>query len=49
MEIAGNLVPLSEAGRMLCCASTYVYLALRNATNAILLLFLHQYSRIINI
>ena len=45
MEIADNMVPLSEAGRILCCASTYIYLALRNATNAVLLLFLLALTR----
>ena len=45
MEIADNMVPLSETGRILCCAFTYIYLALRNATNAVLLLFLLALTR----
>ena len=45
MEIADNLVPLSDPGRILCCASTYIYLTLRNATNAVLLLFLLALTR----
>ena len=40
MELCDNAVPLSEAGRMLCMVSAYIYLILRNATNAVLLLFL---------
>ena len=40
MEIADNMVPLSGAGYMICTVSAYLYLALRNATNAVLLLFL---------
>ena len=45
MEIADNNVPLSEAGRILCTVFTYIYLALRNATNAVLLLFLLALTR----
>ena len=45
METADNMAPLSEAGRILCCVSTYVYLTLRNATNAVLLLFLLALTR----
>ena len=40
MEIADNAVPLSEAGRVICAVSTYMYLILRNANIAVLLLFL---------
>ncbi len=40
MEIADNAVPLSEAGRVICTVSTYMYLTLRNANIAVLLLFL---------
>ena len=40
MEIADNLVPLSGAGYLLCTVSSYAYLVVRNATNAVLLLFL---------
>ncbi len=40
MEIADNAVPLSEAGRVVCAVSTYMYLTLRNANIAVLLLFL---------
>ena len=45
MEIPGNMAPLSEAGRILCSVSTYVYLALRNCNNAVLLLFLLALTR----
>jgi len=45
MEIADNHVPLSEAGRILCCVSTYIYMILRNANNAVLLLFLLALTR----
>ena len=45
METADNMVPLSEAGRLLCSISTYIYLTLRNATNAVLLLFLLVLTR----
>ena len=45
MEIPDNMAPLSETGRVLCCVSTYAYLLLRNATNAILLLFLLALTR----
>lgn len=45
MEIADNMVPLSEAGRLLCSISTYIYLILRNATNVALLLFLLALTR----
>lgn len=40
MEIADNAVPLSETGRVLCVVSTYMYLTVRSANNAVLLLFL---------
>ena len=45
MEIADNRVPLSETGRILCCMSTYLYMTLRHATNALLLLFLLALTR----
>lgn len=45
MEIANNHAPLSQAGRVLCSVSTYIYLTLRNATNVVLLLFLLALTR----
>ena len=45
IEATSNAVPLSEAGRILCTVSTYAYLALRNANNALLLLFLLALTR----
>ena len=45
MEIADNMAPLSQAGYILCTVSTYIYLILRNATNAVLLLFLLALTR----
>lgn len=45
MEITDNMVPLSGAGHILCAASTYIYLIVRNATNAVLLLFLLELTR----
>lgn len=45
MEIPGNMAPLSEAGRIVCSVSTYVYLTLRNCNNAVLLLFLLALTR----
>ena len=45
MEITGNMAPLSGTGRFICCASTYVYLTLRNTTNVVLLLFLLALTR----
>lgn len=45
MEIADNAAPLSEAGRLGCGVCTYVYLILRNATNAVLLLFLLELTK----
>ncbi|MDO4989629.1 MAG: EAL domain-containing protein [Eubacteriales bacterium] len=45
MEIADNAAPLSEAGRLACGVCTYVYLTLRNATNAVLLLFLLELTK----
>ena len=45
MEIADNMVPLSRAGHVLCVLSTYAYLIARNATNAVLLLFLLALTR----
>ena len=45
MEIADNMVPLSRTGYIVCTVSTYLYLALRNANNAILLLFLLALTR----
>ena len=45
MEIADNMTPLSEAGRVVCSVSAYAYLGLRNANNAVLLLFLLALTR----
>ena len=45
MEILNNMVPLSEAERILCTFFAYVYLSLRNATNAVMLLFLLALTR----
>ena len=45
MEVTGNMVPLSRAGYIVCSVSTYVYLILRNANNAVLLLFLLALTR----
>ena len=45
MEIADNLVPLSGAGYLLCTVSSYAYLVVRNANNAVLLLFLLELTR----
>ncbi len=45
MEYADNHVPLSQTGYFLCGLFTYVYLILRNATNAILLLFVLALTR----
>ena len=45
MEIADNAAPLSETGRLACGVCTYVYLILRNATNAVLLLFLLELTK----
>ena len=40
MEIIDNMAPLSELGIIICNISTYIYMAIRNATNVALLLFL---------
>ncbi|MBQ7488777.1 MAG: EAL domain-containing protein [Clostridia bacterium] len=40
LEVTNNMAPLSPTGVIICNISIYTYLALRNATNAILLLFL---------
>lgn len=45
MEITSNLAPMSESTRIVCCISTYSYLAIRNANNAALLLFLLALTR----
>ena len=45
MEITSNMAPMSEPIRIICCISTYVYLAIRNANNAVLLLFLLALTR----
>ena len=45
MEIADNMVPLSQAGIFVCTFSTYVYMIFRNATNVVLLLFLLVLTR----
>ena len=39
-ETSDNAVPLSETGRVVSTVSTYMYLTLRNANIAVLLLFL---------
>lgn len=45
MEVADNMVPLSETGRRICSISTYIYMVLRNANNVMLLLFLLALTR----
>ena len=45
MEIANNMAPMNLAGLIVCNASTYIYLTLRNATNVVLLLFLLALTR----
>ena len=45
MEITSGLVPLGRAGLAICTVSSYVYLALRNASNAVLMLFLLALTR----
>ena len=45
IEIANNMAPLSKAGQILCGVSSYVYLTVRNANNAALLLFLLALTR----
>ena len=45
MEVTSNMAPLTEAQRVVCCVSTYLYLALRNANNLVLLLFLLTLTR----
>ena len=45
MEIPDNMVPLSRTGYLICTVSSYLYLALRNANNAVLLLFLLALTR----
>lgn len=40
LEITDNMAPLSEFGVIICNISSYIYLAVRNATNVALLLFL---------
>lgn len=45
MEIADNMAPLDDLGRIVCSTSTYVYLILRNCNNAVLLLFLLALTR----
>ena len=45
MEITSNNAPLSQTGYIICVVSTYLYLFARNATNAVLLLFLLALTR----
>ena len=45
LELANAAAPLGKAGLILCSVSAYVYLILRNATNAVLLLFLLALTR----
>ena len=45
VEITSGLAPLGRLGLALCTASSYIYLALRNATNAVLMLFLLTLTR----
>ena len=45
MEITSNMAPMSEPTRIICCISTYAYLVIRNANNAVLLLFLLALTR----
>ena len=45
MEVPDAMLPLSDTALFICKVSSYVYLALRNATNAVLLLFLLAYTR----
>ena len=45
MEITSNSIPLSHTELIICNISTYIYLLLRNATNAVLLLFLLTLTR----
>lgn len=45
MEITSNMAPLSTGGVVLCSVCSYIYLALRNGTLAILLLFLLSLTR----
>ena len=45
MEIPDTMVPLSEGGRIFCTVSSYMYLLLRNANNAVLLLFLLAFTK----
>ena len=40
IEIPQNVLPMSDAGYIICNVATYVYLVIRNATNVVLLLFL---------
>lgn len=45
MEVTSNMAPMPEPARIICCISTYAYLAVRNANNAVLLLFLLALTR----
>ncbi len=45
MEVTSNMAPMSEPVRVICSASTYAYLTLRNANNIVLLLFLLALTR----
>ena len=45
MEVTSNMAPMSESTRIICSISTYAYLTIRNANNAVLLLFLLALTR----
>ena len=45
MEITSNMAPMPEPVRIICCITTYAYLAIRNTNNAVLLLFLLALTR----
>ena len=45
MEIPNSMLPMSGTGYFICTLSTYLYLAVRNGNNAILLLFLLMLTR----
>ncbi len=45
MEITSSMVPLGPAMRVVCTVSANIYLAFRNANNAVLLLFLLALTR----
>ena len=45
MEIPNTMLPMSRTEYIVCTVSTYLYLALRNANNAVLLIFLLALTR----